>query len=314
MDWSAPYLIAAFSLLAVVEFTFIVMMAVTGRRHRVLLRRLPQSGPDVDADALTAEELGLLLGGDERLAQVALLRLYLERRVVLEYGALVLAKDPAGRREFAADNDRSTVRQAMLRKLRGGKRTPLTDVLYAGRRGGDTGTAQRRLAGMGLLDEAAARNVRLRDRAVGVYAGLVTFSLIAVAASLALAAPASDNSASGMRTALGPALGVCIGLFVVVMLLTGAASKLTGGRIRPSTPLSTAVLAQAKWQSPAPGASRDSLLRYVALHGLTTLPQWGRAAEYGELDAGMSEEMKLFCVFAEVFSAAVPFVGGDPGG
>ena len=333
MDWTAPYLVAAASLWAAVETAYIVIMTRTGRRHRALLAAPGRGARPTGVSALTPEELGLLVSGEQRLAEVALLRLYLDGRVVLDHDYLVLAGARAGSGEAATDDGAPTARRAILRKLGNGKRAILDDVVDAGKRAVHGGKEHRRLVDLGLWDEAAARNARTRRRAFIAYLAAVTFSLIAVAMSLGTAASHNWESAKYASA------GAIVAFFAATMLVTGVASKRSGGQLSPATPAGTALLAELQDQAPeASGDSlmryavlyigrggqvpwddryeaQDSVLRFTAMHGLARLAMFAEALELGEpvTERGMSQRMKTFHTAAEIFSTVASLVSGGAG-
>lgn len=352
MNWSAPYLIAALSVWAAVEGAYVVTMTVTGRRVRAALAASAgpagagpsaRGGPPASASALAPEELALLAGGEQRLAEVALLRLYLEGRVKLDRDYLVLAGDgqaagtdgeavgPAGGGE--GSDQPLTVRQALLRKLGKRKRTILADAVYEGKRAGYGGAEHRRLVGLGLWDGAAARHARARRRAFMACLGALMVCLFAVLASLAVAAAGNWKSGRFAVT------GVAVLVVAVSLLVTGVAARLTGGPLSPVTARGEARLAAARDQPPGTGGdslmryaelhagqggrfpwddmgqAQDAALRYTALHGLAMLPRFKGALELGEpvTEAGVSTRGKAFGTAAEVFSAVASLVSGRPG-
>lgn len=284
MHWSAPYLIAALSVWAAMECAFVVIMAVTGRRVRAALAESagPAGGaPPVSAAALTPEELALLAGGEQRLAEVALLRLYLAGRVKLDRDYLALAADGEAARTVGAGEepdgtapaDREaggtagageagdqpvTVRQALLRKLGKRKRTILADAVHEGMRAAYGGPEHRRLVELGLWDGAAARHARARRRAFMACLGALMVCLFAVLVSLAVAAAGNWKSDRFAATGAG------VLVLAVTILVSGVAARLTGGPLRPVTAGGAAMIAQARAR--AAGTGGDSLLRYAELH------------------------------------------------
>ncbi|MDR0344619.1 MAG: hypothetical protein LBI49_16195 [Nocardiopsaceae bacterium] len=284
MDWSAPYLVAALSVWAAVECAYVVLMTVTGRRVRAALAESTGpagGGPPVRAAALAPEELALLADGEQRLAEVALLRLYLEGRVKLDRDYLALVADGetaavagaagqaggTGRAEAEAGGTAGageagdqpvTVRQALLRKLGKRKRTILADAVGEGKRAVYGGAEHRRLVELGLWDGAAARHARARRIAFMACVGALTASDLAVAASLAVVA--AGNWASDRFAATGAAVLV----FVLSVVVTGVAGRRTGGPLRPVTAGGAALLAEARERSPGTGG--DSVVRYAELH------------------------------------------------
>ncbi|MBO0785076.1 MAG: hypothetical protein J2P33_03270 [Actinobacteria bacterium] len=350
MNWSAPYLLAALSVWAAVECAYLVMMAVTGRRIRAALAesaggRAAGGRPPVSAAALAAEELALLAGGEQRLAEVALLRLYLEGRVKLDRDYLALAADGEAAGTAGADAEASgiagtgeagdqplTVRRALLRKLGKRKRTILADAVQEGKRAVYGGPEHRRLVEFGLWDGPAARHTRARRRAFMACLGTLPACSFAVVASLAVAAAGNWRSDRFVATGAG------VLVVAATLLLTGAAARLTGGPLPPVTAAGAALLARAGEQAGTGGDSlmryaelhagregrfpwddvrqaQDAALRYAALHGLAMLPRFKRALELGEpvTEAGAGEGGKAFETAAEVFSAVASLVTGRPG-
>jgi uncharacterized protein (TIGR04222 family) len=299
MDWTAPYLLVALGCYAALELWFVAMMIATGHRYRVVSPRLAAAGPVSKLPTLSYEELGLLAHDERRWVEVALLRLCLEGHVK-EDGLIVLVNDPG---ENSVQSEGRTAREAILDRLRRGRPVHLMDVLEAGRRRGDSAGARRRLAELGLIDEHVVRIARTRDRVFDSYVYLLTLILATVTVCLAAA---SAGSATGLAAA------VTVAVFLLAILVTTLAFRLTGGQFRPSTPVGRELLTRAEREVPRPADER--LLHRVALHGLTTVPEFEQAAHHGEPDAGLGTKQKAFSVFAEVFSTVATSLGGGGSG
>lgn len=308
MDWTAPYLLAALGCYLTVELWFVAMMIITGHGYRTATRRsaagaVPLVTAPSPTDLLSYEELGLLAGGERRWVEVALLRLCLAGHVK-EDGLLVLVSDPGA---ASTDRERCSAREAVLDRLRRGRPVHLTDVLYAGWRHGDSSAARRRLAVLGLVDERAARIARTRERVLSGYVAVLTVVVVAVAACLGIASARSPGArAAGPATKVAAAAIVVV--FLAALLVTALATRLTGGRLSPATPAGHELLARAELAVPRP--ADDRLLQRVALHGLTTVPQFAEAAERGDPEAGSSPRQRAFSVFAEVFSTVTDVLLG----
>lgn len=334
MEWDAPYLVAALGALGAVEFAYAVTMVVTGVRHRAAVRRRGAGTggpPGTSAPDLTPEELGLLSGGARRMAEVGLLRMYLNRDVILETGGWV-SPSPGAVRETRdapeagdADAGPPDVRRTMLNSLVRARRqrSRLMDVLWEGAHGAGTGTEHRRLVSLGLLDDADARICRTRERAVGYYAIVVSLCLIVCVVCLTIASTGGrpEGAEGGLD---GDVVLSVLGLLGQLILVTVVFSKATGGRLRPAAPGGTASLAREARGTPGaraarpPSGSRDALLRYVASHGLGALDRFesprGSSATRGGAGDDLRKLTTFMSAYAEALSAAGAVAGADGGG
>jgi uncharacterized membrane protein YgcG len=105
VDWRAPSVVAAEAFLAAALLWYVVMMAVTGRRHRRAMRTAAAmtslepadlTPEDLTPEDLAPEELGMLVAGPQRLVEVTLFRLCLEGHVGLFHDSLILVDDAPG--------------------------------------------------------------------------------------------------------------------------------------------------------------------------------------------------------------------------
>jgi uncharacterized protein (TIGR04222 family) len=248
MDWTAPYLIVSLAALAIVELWFVSALVVLGRRYRAKRRNVSGRGPLLRVAELSSEELGLLAGGEQRWSEVALLRLCLEGHVK-EDGLIVLVDDPG-----SANPERwpRTVRDAILERLRGRRPAHLQDVVYAGRKHGESSVPYGRLAKLGLVDDGAVGVARTRQRVMNWYLGLFTTTFIVAVICLSLAA-----------TDVRAAVAIGIGLMAVCMAVAALMSRTSGARFEVITGDGRELIARAALEHPEP--ADDRLLHRVAL-------------------------------------------------
>lgn len=300
MVWNA----VALPILAVEMAVFVVVMVVTGRRHRRLRARLPQEGPRADVTTLTPEELGLLVGGGKRLAEVTVLRLHLERRVVLSGARLLAAEGNWVAADPDAGDDKPPVRLAVLRLLTGRRRgRHVQDVLHAGAKVVDAKAERDFLVARRLVDKDVARNADFRERVVHVYVWLETFSLIGYVVG---------NSVLGTLAGREriPMIIETLAVFFIMLIVTAVAARGTGGQIRAYTPLGERWLAEGR--AVRPDGTRESILRYVALHGIGSLE--AVAGVHNADTASSRELMKASAFAAAVTTAATAAMAIVPGG
>jgi uncharacterized protein (TIGR04222 family) len=290
MNWTAPYLLAAFAALAALETWFVVAMVATRRPHRAIAP--PGATSHIDLDL---EDVGLLARSEKRRAEVALVRLEREGRIVVD-GYIRLAP---GQRVTDAERRGSDPRAAILDRLAGGRPQHLNDLLWAGSRRGDTPAAYRRLARLGLTDERLARRTLARERIMRWWMYLWIIPMIGVAVGLAAAAGSHR----------GPAIVggiIAFGQWMVVGVLV---PRLTGGQFQPLTAAGQAALERARRKVPD-----DPVLLQTALHGLAVLPQYRAAAGHGTPEEGLSPGGKntsmLFGILQNVADLFTPGTGG----
>lgn len=325
MNWAAPYLIIALAALALVHLWFVLAMAVIGRLYQIYRRPRFGLGPLLAVSSLTAEELGLLAGGPQRWSEVALLRLCLDGHVK-EDGRIVLVNDPApgtprtpkrqrpkrlrvplareAKLEYYLTERRPswTAREAILDRLRGRRGAHLQDVVYAGRRHGESMVPYSRLAVEALVDGGAVEVAQIRTRVFNTYLVLVTTTLIGTVTCMAFAA-------TDARWAVGAGIGVAIVSIAVVPALV---SRMSGARFEIITRDGRALLERAAHERPE--KAEDRLLHRVALQGLTTIPEFAAAHDRGNPDAGMSTGQQAFHAGTGLFSALFGLFPGTGGG
>lgn len=294
MDWTAPHLILPLAALAIVEIWFALAMAMIGRRYRAASRIVFGPGPLLRLSTLTYEELGLLAGGEQRMSEVAVLRLCLEGHLK-EDGLIVLVNDPG---TATAPGRPRSARDAILERLRGRRPAHLLDVVHAGRKHGDSLTAYRRLASLGLVDWGAVGVARTRQRTLNRYVVLLTTTLIASVVSFTFA---TTNVRAGVVFSLG--------VFVACMVATVLTSRLSGARFEVIAPDGRELLVRAALEKPEP--ADDRLLHRVALQGLRCIPEFARAADRGNPDAGMTTGQQGFHVGLGLFSALFGLLPGS---
>lgn len=326
MNWAAPYLIISLALLALVQVWFVVSVVVIGRLHRTYSRPRFGLGPMLRVSELSAEELGLLAGGPQRWSEVALLRLCLDGHVK-EDGLIILVNDPAPGTPRAPRRQRPkrtriplgqeaklafylaehpptwSAREAILDRLRGRGRAHLQDVIYAGRRHGESMVPYQRLASLALIDGGALEVAQVRQRVFNAYLVLVTTTLIGALVCMAIAATDAP------RWAVVYGLGVGLVSIVAVPALT---SRLSGARFEIITGEGRKLLERAALERPEGSDAR--LLHRVALEGLATIPEFAIAGDRGNPDAGMSSGQQAFHAGAGLFSALFGLFPGSGGG
>jgi hypothetical protein len=325
MNWAAPYLIISLAALALVQAWFVVSMVVIGRLHRTYSRPRFGLGPMLRVSELSAEELGLLAGGPQRWSEVALLRLCLEGHTK-EDGLIILVNDPAPGTPRAPRRQRPkrtriplgqeaklkfylaehpptrSAREAILDRLRGRGRAHLQDVVYAGRRHGESTVPYQRLASLALIDGGALEVDQVRKRVFNAYLVLVTTTLIGALVCMAVAATSA-------RWAVVYGMGVGLMSIVAVPALT---SRLSGARFEIITGEGRTLLERAAQERPEGSDAR--LLHRVALEGLATIPEFAKAWDRGNPDAGMSSGQQGFHAGLGLFSAVFGLFPGSGGG
>jgi uncharacterized protein (TIGR04222 family) len=288
VDWTAPYLLVAFAALATAEITFVVAMVATRRRHPVI------ASPGAAAD-LAPEDVGLLARSEKRRAEVALVRLQREGRIIVD-GTV---RPAPGSSVTAAERRGGDSRAAILDRLAAGAPQHLNDLLWAGSRRGDTAGAYRRLARLGLVDESLVGKTVARERIMRWWIFLGGVPMIAVTVALAVAA--------GRHR--GPAIAGAVIVFAQWIVVTALAPRLTGGQFQPITPAGQAALDRA-WR----GSTDDPLMR-TALHGLDVFPEYRAAADHGTPEQGLGPGAKNTSMLIGILqNLADLFTPGSGGG
>ncbi|GAA4901685.1 uncharacterized protein (TIGR04222 family) [Stackebrandtia albiflava] len=302
MDWTAPHVVVAVVFSAATQAWFVVMMILTGRAHRRAVRDFPATEPDLASPDLSHEELGMLAEGDRRLVEVALARLWLEGHVRVG-GWVSLVDEPT---DTAKEGSAQSARRAVLDRLRDRRGMHLPDIVHAARRRTDFSDAQRRLISAGLVNEVAERVTLTRRRVTGVYTALMSVAIMGVAGSMGVASVGARSAGEKAQVT-----GVIVGLFLFYVVVTAVTRNRTGGRLHATTPAGRELLAATARVSPEP--KHDRVLHRVALHGLSTVPEFAEAAQRVDPSAGQSTGQRTFSVFASVFAAIAGIFGPGDG-
>ncbi|MFI6575065.1 TIGR04222 domain-containing membrane protein [Nocardiopsis sp. NPDC050513] len=231
---------------------------------RSAIRRGPGPGTPPDPDELTPAELGYLLGGAVRAAEVAVTDAFLSGRVRQQSAggfftlvgprqSYLSEKDPLRRAILRAFRDRVGVgaREMVRRVVTGRAVDGLRDGLV--RRGLIVDSPE-------IRELLAHRRRRARSANV-VIGGAFTLAVVLLVLGSAATLGVAWLTAVGCMGAVGGALAVR-----VVVAATGGANPST------TTPAGTAVAAEARRRYTASGAmSRDRALRHTAVTGFRSL-------------------------------------------
>lgn len=271
MDWSNPYLLISLSILITSEVVFAVLMISTAQRHKRLTSKAANPAKFDEKIAVTPEELGLLAGADIRFIEVVLCRLLLEQRLAINDDGLWSRGQVIG--DPPADNKNLPIVKAIVQKIDASEQPLSTiELMRAVANAARIDPIKNRLIKLNLLDWDAIRNVQLRRRTVLGYLAISSLAMFAVMVSIGLS---GRNASHSSEIHLSPL--AMFGVFAQAAAVTIVSSKFGGGKFPLNTAAGNAVVQHALNQERAEEADisgDQSILRRVALFGLTEIPGW----------------------------------------